>query len=220
LCLGAGSPKLAAMWRIVILAAIAPVGCGDDPAGGTVDAGTGADADASVDARMDPPSACWPAEPRTPQGSAALGTGRDRFEPMPANLPLEYGAQDGFMLIANVRMTGFATGNPQDVLDPANPRTKIRAFFHETNVPLNYYAGSCAFRTAYVPTGNGDYELVEEAPVIFETCWRSEHLFGKKIRVELELMDGTGYTSDVKIVTAAPPIGYYPVDQGTPGCIH
>jgi hypothetical protein len=139
---------------------------------------------------------------------------------MPDELPLGYGVQDGFMLFAHVRMNGFAPGNPADILDPANPRTRIRAYFHETNVPLNYYAGPCAFRTAYAPMGNGDYQLIESAAVIFETCWRSEHLFGKKIRVELELLDSTGYTTDVKIVTAAPPTGSHPIDMGTPGCIH
>ena len=216
MCDSAGSPKLASMWRTVILAAVTLAGCGDDPGGGVMDAGT----DASVDAPHVPSGPCWPDQPRTPQGSAILGTGRDGFEPMPAELPLAYGTQDGFMLFAHVRMSGFTPGNPANILDPSNPRTRIRAYFHDTNVPLNYYAGGCAFRTAYVPMGNGDYQLIEEAPIIFETCWRSEHLFGKKIRVELELMDGTGYTSDVKIVTAAPPIGSYPVDQGTPGCIH
>jgi hypothetical protein len=32
--------------------------------------------------------------------------------------------------------------------------------------------------------------------------------------------DSGGYTMDVKTVTAAPPIGFHPIDQGTPGCIH
>lgn len=216
MCARAGSPKLAAMWRIVIPAAVALVGCGDDPAGGMVDAGT----DAGVDAPRPPAGPCWLEQPRTPQGSAVLGTGREGFEPMPEVLPLGYGAQDGFMLFAHVRMNGFTPGNPADILDPANPRTRIRAYFHETNVPLNYYAGPCAFRIAYTPMGNGDYQLLEAVPIIFETCWRSEHLFGKKIRVELELLDSTGYTTDVKVVTAAPPTGTHPIDMGMPGCIH
>jgi hypothetical protein len=194
-----------------IFTAVALIGCG----GGEPNE---MEPDASVDA--DPtPRPCWPEVTATPHGSAVLGTGRNGFETMPDVLPLEYGTQDGFMLIANARMTGFPAGNPQDILDPRNPRTRIRAYFDETNVPLNYYA-KCPFRTAYVSSG-GDQTLIEAAPVIFETCWRSEHLFGKKIRVELELMDDNGgYAKDVKIVTAAPPTGFYPVDQGQPGCIH
>lgn len=166
----------------------------------------------------DPPGPCWPELTQTPHGSAVLGTGRDGFETMPDTLPLEYGAQDGYMLIANVRMSGFAPGNPQDVLDPGNPRTRIRAYFDDTNVPLNYYA-NCPFRTAYVPDG-AEHRLVEAAPIIFETCWRSVHLFGKRIRVEVEILDGNGgYATDVKVVTAAPPTGPYVEDTG-PGCIH
>ena len=34
-------------------------------------------------------------------------------------------------------------------------------------------------------------------------------------------MDSTGYTTDVKIVTAAPPIGFHVIDPpNTPGCVH
>jgi hypothetical protein len=166
-----------------------------------------------------PPGPCWPDQPMTPQGGAAvLGTGRDGFEPMPETLPLEYGAQDGFMLVTNVRMSGFEPGNPQDVLDPKNPKTRVRAYFDDTNVPLNYYS-HCPFRTGYVPDG-AEYRLVEAAPAVFETCWRSVHLFGKRIRVELEILDDSGnYATDVKVVTAAPPTGPYVEDTG-PGCTH
>jgi hypothetical protein len=94
------------MRPFVIVAAVALVGCGDDaPSGG--DGGIVVDIDAPQ-----PVGPCWPDEPRIPQGSATLGTGRDGFETMPDVLPLEYGSQDGFMLIAHVRMTGFAPGNP------------------------------------------------------------------------------------------------------------
>jgi hypothetical protein len=202
------------MRGIAIIAAAAltgatGTGCEDDPAG-TPDGMPEPDG---------PPGPCWPEQPLTPQGgSAVLGTGRDGFEPMPDTLPLEYGAQDGFMLVTNVRMSGFEPGNPQDILDRRNPRTRVRAFFEDTNVPLNYYL-TCPFRTAYVPDG-AEYRLIEAAPVVFETCWRSVHLFGKRIRVELEITDDSGaYATDVKIVTAAPPTGPYVEDTG-PGCIH
>lgn len=196
----------------VILAAAALVGCGDAPA-------SGVDADPGMDG-SNTPGSCWPDLVQQPRGSASLGTGRDGYETMPEVLPLEYGSQDGFMLIANVRMSGFPPGNAQDILDPGNPRTRLRAFFADTNVPLNYYA-KCPFRTPYVTSSAGDYQLIEAAPVVFETCWRSEHLFGQRIRIELEMLDDDGgYTTDVKTVTAAPPLGFHPVDQGTPGCLH
>jgi hypothetical protein len=166
------------------------------------------------------PTICWPDVTRVPHGSVSLGTGRDAFEPMPEVLPLEYGPQNGYDLMVNVRMTGFEPGDPVNILDPSNPRTRIRAFFADTNVPLDHLA-SCPTRTAYARSSTGDYELGGTA-VVFETCWRSDHLFGKQIRIELELMDDCGhYAADTKTVTAAPPTsGMYPIDQDTPGCMH
>src|SRR5437870_334641 len=91
------------------------------------------------------PAQCWPELATFPQGSAELGTGRDAFEPMPDLVQLEYGPQGGFNVVANVQMTGFAPGNPQNVLDDRNPRTRIREFFADTNVSLDYSV-VCPFR--------------------------------------------------------------------------
>ncbi len=201
--------RVLAIITAAALAGVMGAGCGEDPAG-TPDGMPEPDG---------PPGPCWPDQPPPPQGgTAVLGTGRDGFEPMPDELPLEYGAQDGFMLITNVRMSGFVPGNPQDVLDPKNPRTRVRAYFDDTNEPLNYYI-TCPFRTAYVPDG-AEYRLIEAVPIVFETCWRSVHLFDRKVRIELEVLDGTGaYATDVKVVTAVRPTGFYVEDTG-PGCIH
>jgi hypothetical protein len=170
-----------------------------------------------------PPDAsgpCWPATVGPAKGTATLGTGRAAFEDMPDMLPLEYGVQAGFDLVANVRMSGLDPGDPASILAPTNPRTRIRAFFADTNVPLNYEA-NCPFRTAYVPSGTGDYQLTMGVAVIFETCWRSDRLIGQRIRVDLELEDDTGgYTADSKTVTAAAPSSGYPIEQGSPGCMH
>lgn len=167
------------------------------------------------------PAECWPDLVTFPQGTATLGTGRAAFEPMPDELPLEYGPQGGFDLVANARMTGFYPGNPNNLLDPNNPRTRIRAFFDDTNVPLDISA-RCGGRTAYLPSSTGGYEYPAGTSVVFEPCWRSDHLIGKRIRVELEIMDDCGgFATDTKIVTAVPPTnGMYPIEQGTPGCMH
>ena len=147
---------------------------------------------------------------------------RPAFMPMPATLPLEYGAQAGFDLVANVRMSGFDPGSPTDLLDPHNPRTRIRAFFADTNVPLNYNA-KCPFRVGYVPSGANDfdYQMSSGQPIIFETCWRSDRLIGARIRIELELIDNDGnYVTDQQTVTATAPSTDYPVEMNTPGCQH
>jgi hypothetical protein len=197
------------MRRSIVAAALVMGGCGSNDA---------APIDAAVDASVDA-GPCWPELARTPKGSAVLGTGRDGFQPMPEDLPLEYGIQDGFMLIAQVKMSGFAPGNPQDVYDPANLRTGIRVFFDETNIPLNFYA-NCPYRYPYVPGGGSDYVLYESIPIIFEVCWRSNHLFDERLRIELEIMDNEGgFTTDVKVVTARAPLDPHAIDEG-PGCMH
>jgi hypothetical protein len=163
---------------------------------------------------------CWPDIPTTPHGSAVLGTGYTSYEPMPEMLPLEYGVQDGYNFVAHAKMTGFHPGNPADILDKKNPRTRIRAFFADTDVPLNIYA-SCAVRLSYVDAGNGEYELQSGIPIIFETCWRSDKLIGQRFRIELELMDSEGrIATDSKIVIATPPAIEYPMEMNTPGCVH
>ncbi len=156
-----------------------------------------------------------------PTGTATLGTGHGRFEAMPEMLPIEYGTQDGYNLVANVRMTGLAPGDPNAAFDFAgNPRTRIRAFFADTNVPLNFYS-NCPFRLAYVPSAAGGYELREGIGIIFENCWRANRLIGRRIRIELELLDAAGgYATAVTTVTAAAPTGPYPPEPDAPGCQH
>ncbi|MBA3818856.1 MAG: hypothetical protein H0X17_08190 [Deltaproteobacteria bacterium] len=197
---------------MIAAATVALTGCDNDhmnPLG----CDGGIDASASA-------AGCWPELVTTPRGSAVLGTGRGGFEPMPEVLPLEYGTQDGYNLVAHVRMSGFEPGDPKNIYERRNPRTRIRAYFDDTGVPLNFYA-RCPFRNGYIAADDGGYELGEGVPIIFETCWRSNHLFGARIRIELELMDDAGgYTKDVRIVTAAPPTSFYPDEQGAPPCEH
>lgn len=194
------------------------VGCGDNqqtstetPIDSSVD---------EIDATMTT-GPCWPDDGQAQKGWATLGTGRDDFEAMPAMLPIEYGLQDGFDFIAHVKMNGLVPGNPTNVFDPNNPRTRIRAYFTETNLPLNYYA-KCPYRMAYVPTSDGNYQLPTGVGIIFETCWRAQHLIGKQVRIELEVVDRDGaYSRDSVTVTLAEPSGFYPKNEPVmPGCVH
>src|SRR5688572_24584923 len=93
--------------------------------------GCGAGGSSGPDARPDEFSECWPEIARKPRGSAVLGTGRDAYEDMPEVLALEYGVQDGYNLVAHVRMDGIIPGDPSSPLEDANPRTRIRAFFDD-----------------------------------------------------------------------------------------
>lgn len=209
------------MRRIAVVLAAALFACGEDHVSGGPDA--------SPDS-VTSPGECWPLIDHVPKGSATLGTGWNDFEVMPDVVPIEYGTQDGYMMAAHVRMTGFDPGDPNDVFEPRNPRTRIRAFFEDpiqpdgghparTSHALNVYA-YCAFRTGYRPVGDGTYELSTGVPIIFDTCWRSDNVIGRRIRIELEILDDSGgYAKDVKVVTAGTPVGYYPADeQNSPGC--
>lgn len=165
---------------------------------------------------------CWPDATSTPPGMLTLGTGRDTFEPMPSTLPIAYGTQDGYMFIANARMSGIDPGNSKDILDPRNPRTRIRAYFADSGLPLNRFAeDACPFRTAYKDVGNGEYELIQMIGVVFDTCWRSGNLVGKQFRIEAELFDaaGTVYASDSRVITAsAADDPNAPSEPNAPGC--
>lgn len=200
------------------LAAATLVGCGDNHFDPPVDVLPDA---ASADAPPVYSGPCWPEGDHTPHGTATLGTGRDGYQPMPDTLPMEFGSQQGFMFITTVRMSGFEPGNPDDVLSPYNPRTRIRAFFADSDVPLNRYS-KCPFRTGYVDVGDGAYELAQEAAIVFETCWRSDNLIGKQIRLDLELVDymGNTYVADSKVVTAAAPVNPGWIENhDSPGCM-
>lgn len=203
--------------RVIVIAMTMMAACGDD---------LGVSPDASVP-DSDAPDAggggvdCPSLVKRYAKGSALLGTGRDAFEPMPEVLPLEFGVQDGFNLVAHVRMTGFDPGDPKDTFNPRNPRTRILAYLHDTNTPLNSLADpGCPYILGYVPAGDGTYQFTYGLAVIFETCWRSGDLFGKRIRIELEIEDASGgYALDTRIVTAARPTDpQYPEEPNSVGC--
>jgi hypothetical protein len=192
--------------------------CGDNVTGTTMNQPDGAMP--AADAAPHPP--CWPDDGQTPMGSVHLGTGRARFERMPDPLPIEFGFQNGFDLIANVKMSGLDPGNPNDVLDPSNPRSRILAFFADTGIPLNYYA-HCPYQIGYVPSPDGD--STETLPIgegiVFESCWRAQHLIGKRVRIDLYVVDRNGgYATDSVTVTLAAPTGFYPMEGPLPGCVH
>lgn len=199
------------MWRFGVLLTLgaALCACGDD-AGATVD-GSIEDAPA--------PKPCWELVDPIPKGVGILGTGYDQFETMPTDLPIEFGPQNGFNIVANVQMQGLEPGNPDDIFDPSNPRTRILTYFADTGVPLRRSA-NCPYRVGYKPIDATTYEFSAGVPIIFDTCWRAGQLIGHQIRIKLEIFDSArGYVVNERVVTlAAPTTGDYPTDEGTPGC--
>jgi hypothetical protein len=162
---------------------------------------------------------CLPTSGSVANGFMVLGTGRSAFEAMPTELPLEYGFQGGFDVVANLRMLGFSAGNRFDILDPSNPRTYIRATFADSNIPV--MSGAC-FRVPYKVSPLGGYEIDGGLPIVFNTCWRSDQLIGQRLRIDAYISNperGTAFAHDAKIVTmVAPPDGTYPIEDGSPPC--
>ena len=200
-----------------ILSSVLLVACGDNQKqGGGVDGG-GVDAEAPA---MIDGCASYAGLPVSSTAWVKLGTGYDSFESMPEALPLEYGMQAGFDLVANVMMSGFEPGT-NDFLDPKQPHTRIVAYFAATGVPLkNPQKRNCGYRAGYVRSPDGNYVLSEGEGVVFETCWRAQHLIGKQVRIDVEVLDYYGvYAKDSVTVTMAAPLGDYPSNEPPmPGC--
>jgi hypothetical protein len=177
--------------------------CGQDP-GETIDATV---IDPTPDAPRGP---CWSTEGSVPRGTITLGTGQMTYKPMPAQQPLEYGPQGGFDIQVNAQMTGLKPGNPSDILDPLNPRTRFRVFFVDTGESIN--RGVCPYRLAYVPIGGDVFVLQVGTAILYEVCYGSQGILNRDVRVELEILDSDGgYARTEQIVT---PIA--PVDEGWP----
>lgn len=190
------------------------VACGDD----AMMVMTDADAAVvdTVDAYVDP-YPCWPdGVTQVPHGSLTMGGGRGGFHELTDPYPLEWGVQDGAMFVLQLRMTGYAPGDPR-VFD-SGPRTRVRAYFDETGVPLARFS-KCASRPPYVDNGNGAYELAAEIPLIFDTCWRADRLIGQRIRILAEIMDDDGrYVAETRVITAGEPLNEYPMETNTEPC--
>lgn len=186
--------------------------------------GTGVDAaadgpDEPADSR--PSGPCWSIEGSQLRGTITLGTGQDSYLPMPDTLPLVYGPQGGFHLEvhAQVEMPGFTPGNPSNILDPSNPRTRFRAFFVDTGLSIN--RGVCPSRLAYFPSGSDVYVLRTGTGLLYEVCYGTQTIFGRPVRVVVEILDASGgYATHEQIVTPVKPVDWtepdYPDDAPCP----
>ncbi|MDB4959315.1 MAG: hypothetical protein JWO36_6884 [Myxococcales bacterium] len=149
------------------------------------------------------PQNCWPVETSTPKGSVDLGTGDTAFEAMPDQLALVYGEQGGFHIPARSRIHGLEPGDPVDIANPTNPRTRFIAYFENGDPNTNV---KCGVRLGY-GTVAGDYTIANR--VMFDPVLGPGALFNKRFRVTLEVIDSTGgYAMDEKMITALPPIGW------------
>lgn len=160
-----------------------------------------------VDAPKPDAGPCWPMATSVPKGTLQLGTGETTFVPMPDQVNLVYGPQGGFHVPVRGRMTGLQPGNPVDILDPGNPRSRYRAFLMNGQPAYDY--GTCPGRYGYIDDGSGG----DITPAIIEArffeCMGPADLFFKQFLVQAEVIDSTGgYAMDQKLVTVLPPVGW------------
>jgi hypothetical protein len=192
------------------LSLVLVLGCGDNHPAHGPDGGPHGTGDAASDG---PPTttACWD-DVYTPAGSATLGTGMLGFQPLPASIELEYGTQSvAFDLPVNAHMDGLYPGDPGNILDLSNPRTRFHGYFVDTGVLAN--PGRCGTRIGYLPARGGGpgFEMEIGAPLVFPESYTSTDLFNRQIHIVLEIIDAAGnYATDEGTVTMLQPPGWMP----------
>jgi len=194
---------------LALAAGAAAGACSDDRHGG----GGAADASAADDAAAD----CWPIDTSTPEGIIEIGTGTGGFEPMPDTLPFIAGTQGGTFLIVHSRIKGLEPGNPDDFLEPTNPKTKFSAImFDGTEVTRE-----CPGTVGYQPSAEeGYFERQRFQNLEFLPFELGERAFDTDMTVIVEVIDVNGhYARDERHIFASAPEGwpYDPPDAAPAG---
>ncbi len=167
---------------------------------GVLLAACGSPAHTAVDA-----GPCWPLS-ATPGGQVEVGTGDVTFEPLPATLDIITSSvqSDPFVLV-HARIHDLPPGNPQDILDPHNPKTKISLVVNGLTFPIGV---DCPASRGYVavPGMPGVFDMDQAIHVgFFDTPL--DQVSGMQARITVEVVGSDGhYAKDEKLATLmAPP---------------
>jgi hypothetical protein len=142
---------------------------------------------------------CWPLD-AMPGGQAEVGTGDITFDVMPAMLPIiKSASQSDPYLQIHSRIHGLPPGDPNDLLAPGNPKTKVSAVVDELGLTLGV---ECPASLGYVSSPEaGAFDLVRSLRVGFGTM-PLDQFEGKQARITLEVVGSNGlYAQDMKLVT-------------------
>jgi hypothetical protein len=174
----------------------------DDDSSRAEDAGT--TADAAVD--------CWPVETTTPGGEVEIGTG-DSFESMPDTIQFIIGTQSGTFLQVHARIRGLEPGNPEDFLDPSNPKTRFTGVLFDGTV----VGRECPGKLGYVPSSEeGAFDRERAAALEFLSWEVGKRSFDTEMTLVVEVIDAEGrYARHQKLVFAQAPAGWS--DDAGPG---
>lgn len=174
---GLGGSQLAALLCFLVAAG----GCGDNEAPVGPDAGP-----------------CWPEilpdessqGARVNLGYVTSGPGGNSTVPLESGslLALEAGPQGGFHLRFDVQVSGIITGDPTNIRDSQNPRTRLSAYSTEGT---DLDGITCPTRLAYAPAPSGDLILPRPYTLVIDE-YQLDAVYGHNIVVAAEVLDADG----------------------------
>lgn len=158
------------------------------------------------DAPPDAAGPCWPLE-ASPGGEVEIGTGDIEFEPLADTLEIiSSPAQSDPFVEIHSRIRGMPPGDPNDLFNPANPKTKISVAVDSLGLVL---ANECPATFGYAPSSeSGAFDMVHSLHVGFGFMSIAD-VPGKQARVTIEVVGSNRrYAKAEKLVTltgSAPP---------------
>jgi hypothetical protein len=162
-------------------------------------AACGGNASPAVDA-----GPCWPLS-ATPGGQVEIGTGDLTFEPLPATLNIiTSSAQSDPYVLVLPRIHDLPPGNPDNILDPGNPKTMINLVVNGLTFPMGV---DCPASRPYVavPGMPGTFDMDQAIHVgFFDTPL--DQVSGMQGRLTVEVVGSDRrYAKDEKLVTVMAP---------------
>jgi hypothetical protein len=146
---------------------------------------------------------CWPLK-ATPGGQVELGTGDIDFEPMPDMVPIiSNTSQSDPYLQVHSRIRGLPPGDPRNLFDPRNPKTKVSAVIPELGLVLGMGI-DCPATLGYVASPEpGAFDLSPHSlRVGFGFGFSVDQASGKQARITIEVVGSNGlYAQAEKLVT-------------------
>jgi hypothetical protein len=148
---------------------------------------------------------CWPLN-ATPGGQVELGTGDITFAPMPDMIAIISSvSQSDPYLQVHSRIRGLPPGDPENIFDPRNPKTKVSAVIADLALTLGV---ECPASLGYIASPSspqsGDFDL---SPHSLRLGFGFDHppldqLSGKQALITIEVVGSNGrYAKADKLVT-------------------
>ncbi len=149
---------------------------------------------------------CWPLN-ATPGGQVELGTGDIAFAPMPDTAAIIRGlSQSDPYLQVHARIRGLPPGDPSNVFDPRNPKTKASAVIADLALTLGV---ECPASLGYIASPSspqsGEFDLSPHSLRVGFGSFPSEQALGKQALITIEVVGSNGlYAKAEKLVTLVP----------------